>query len=100
MLFRSADSPIINAKFTGYPKVKPPEIRPFQSTFAISATLVFTCDTVNATIYYTTDGSDPTLTSFIVESGSTVRKFYNFLFFIYFLFMIYDFYFYFHPIFY
>ena len=90
-----ADSSIINAKFTGYPKVKPPEIRPFQSTFAISATLVFTCDTVNATIYYTTDGSDPTLTSFIVESGSTVRKFYYIHFLKHFLFFIYNSFFYF-----
>lgn len=68
----SADSLISTAKFTLLPKAKSPEIHPLASVFTIAASLVFTCATPNATIYYTTDGSVPTQTSLIVESGSTV----------------------------
>ena len=78
-----ADSAPVNAKFTLHPKTKTPEIRPFGSVFAISATLVFSCETANATIFFTTDGSDPTPTSLIVESGNSVLRFTLFCFFIF-----------------
>lgn len=62
-----ADSRVVtSAAFSILPKVATPVISPSSNVFTISASLTITCSTINATIYYTTDGSDPTFSSLIV----------------------------------
>jgi len=51
-------------------KVATPSITPQGDLFTISVTLTFSCSTPNATMYFTTDGSDPTDSSLsIPEKG-------------------------------
>ena len=65
-----ADSSEASANFTVLAQVSMPHIGPDLDTFAISATLLLTCSTPGATIYYTTDGSDPTQSSLTVTSSN------------------------------
>lgn len=58
-----ASSPVGSAEFSILPKVATPIIKPDVNIFAISATITISCATENATIYYTTDGSTPSLSS-------------------------------------
>jgi hypothetical protein len=63
----SAISQVASVVFTILPKVANPVISPPSEVFAVSATLKITCSTLNSTIYYTTDGSDPTESSLRVD---------------------------------
>lgn len=73
-------SPIASAEKTS-PKltVKTPTISPNGGTFSTSTTVSLVCDTKGATIYYTTDGTTPTIAStkyenpFIVSPDTTVK---------------------------
>ena len=65
-----ADSAVAQATFTMFPKVSAPVISPSADTFTTSATLTFACDTTGATIYYTTDGSEPDQSSLLVTAGT------------------------------
>ena len=65
-----APSSVASADFFIQPKVATPTIRPDATVFAISATITITCSTENATIYYTTDGSTPTLSSLTIDPAN------------------------------
>jgi hypothetical protein len=58
--------------FVILPKASRPVILPPSDTFAISAALTITCSTPNSTIYYTTDGSDPTYLSFTFAPNTQI----------------------------
>lgn len=64
-----AQSSVVSAVFNILPKVATPIIRPEASIFTISATITIYCSTENATIYFTTDGSKPTISSLTVNAA-------------------------------
>ena len=65
-------SPEVEATFTILAKVATPVIAPDLDDFTISATLFVHCDTINATMYYTTDGSTPTEMSLRIAKGESI----------------------------
>ncbi len=66
------NSPETEAIFTIRAKVAIPVITPALTDFAISATLFVHCDTVNATMFFTTDGSTPTETSLRLSKDASI----------------------------
>jgi len=67
-----ASSSISEAKFNLMPKVSAPKIFPDQNVFSISASLSFVCDTPSANIFYTTDGSEPSISSLSIAQGEII----------------------------
>lgn len=63
------------------PTVATPEISPIAGSYELEVEVTITCDTDGATIYYTTDGSDPTTGSteyvgaFTLTEDTTVKAF-------------------------
>eukprot|EP01036_Dinobryon_divergens_P024226 gene24226-32657_t len=66
------NSPETEATFTILAKVATPVITPDLADFTISATLFVHCSTINATMYYTTDGSTPTEMSLRIAKGESI----------------------------
>ena len=56
------------------PDVKLPEFNPPEGRIIIGSDVEITCDTEDATIYYTTDGTEPTKKSDVYKEPITVEK--------------------------
>jgi hypothetical protein len=67
-----AASELTTTTFHILAQVATPIITPAVNTFPVSAMLTITCSTPGATIYYTLDGSDPTLASLTVDASGVV----------------------------
>ena len=65
-----AQSSVVTTSFNVLPKVETPVITPSLNTFVISAMLQISDQTDGATIYYTTDGSDPTRHSLTINPAN------------------------------
>lgn len=69
----------IKAVWKDLEKVKMPTISPSGGTFSSSQTVTIVCDTKDAIVYYTTDGTEPTTGStvysapFAINSSATVK---------------------------
>ena len=71
----ATDSGVATVAFTIYTPpvvVATPVITPAGGTFTNSVNVTLTCATIGATIYFTTDGSDPTVSSTIYNSAFAV----------------------------
>jgi len=64
----------INQEESGAEDVKAPVISPDGGTFAGSQEVTITCETEGASIYYTTDGTDPTASSTAYTAAFTLTE--------------------------
>lgn len=75
------DSKIASATYTIMSSVDQPSFNPNGGTFSTAQTVSFSCGTTGATIYYTIDGTDPTISSeeytapIIIDSSCTIKAF-------------------------
>ena len=66
------DNILVSAEATVTPTVEVPVFNPAAGTYADSVTFNLTCATDDATIYYTTDGTEPTETSTLYSTPITL----------------------------
>lgn len=68
------NSEVASATYTiNIPQVATPTFSPAAGTYSAAQSVTISCSTSGATIYYTTDGNDPTTSSSSISNGGTVN---------------------------